>query len=57
MCQVITRSWPDTAPLPAPPTLWKWLDQAVHEGYVLKTDLKVTSTADELSFGRATGSR
>ena len=32
----IHRSWPDTGPVPARLTLWKWLGQAVREGQVLQ---------------------
>jgi hypothetical protein len=35
----IFRNWPDTAAIPAKQTLWKWLDQLVKEGRVLRNGL------------------
>jgi hypothetical protein len=32
----IFRQWPDSSPAPAKLTLWKWLDQLVREGRVLR---------------------
>src|SRR5260370_6769340 len=37
--KAIGRAWPETSPLPAQKTLWKWLDQAAHDRQALKDGL------------------
>ena len=35
----IDRAWPDDYPKPAPMTLWRWLDRAVHEKRIFRDGL------------------